>query len=74
VILNRTNWKEASSPHTTQYNFKWLCSRKGSEYCLLTNKNAQSRMVNHFEFDPEISNKKYMFSNFLEYCDVNIRF
>ena len=27
-------------------------------------------MVNHFEYDPEISNKKYMFINFLLYCDV----
>jgi len=25
-------------------------------------------MVNHFEFDPEISNKKTMFINMLEYC------
>ena len=29
--------------------------------------------MNHFEFEPEISNKKYMFANILENCDVKIK-
>jgi hypothetical protein len=29
-------------------------------------------MVNHFEFEQEISNKKKLFLNLIEYCDVSL--
>jgi hypothetical protein len=31
-------------------------------------------MVNHFEYEQEISNKKKLFLNLLEYCDVSTNF
>ena len=43
------------------------------EYSLL-DKKYKPRIVNHFEYDQEIANKRLMFLNFLEYCDVSLIF
>jgi hypothetical protein len=70
----RINWKELNIPGSTNYNYKWQETKRKIEYVLLNKNflnNPLSKMVNHFEYDPEISNKKYMFINFLLFCDVS---
>ena len=69
LMAHRYYWREANSTNTTLYNFKWQPTKGGIEYNILNSKSAVKKMVNHFEFDPEISNKKTMFINMLEYCN-----
>ncbi len=64
-------WKESQIILSTIYHLKLSQDNYRVEYSLL-DKKYKPRIVNHFEFDQEIANKRLMFLNFLEYCDVRI--
>ena len=78
-MTKRSNWKEASSKYSSVYNLKWGQTHYSMDYNLLSDKLPVIKVifylclqiVNHFEFESEISNKKQMFLNIFEYCDVN---
>ena len=80
LFNHRLNWKESTTFLTTTFNYKWAVSRKKLEFNILSNKLSNitrdissKRLVNHFEYENEISNKQNLLYNIIEYCEsINI--
>ena len=74
---HRTNWVLAESNSNVESHFIWKYSTKGIAYGKLAEVGNMTsidkfRIVNLFEGHCEISNKRKMFLNLKEYCDVLI--
>ena len=71
VILTRPNWDYL--PHnkrSKECNFLWTPLSIQINYSFHKSIN-ESHIVNHFEFQNEISNKSNTFINLLKYCEIN---
>lgn len=68
TILNkRPNW-QPTDEYNLNFNFKWLQSNKRIYYCLLSNKDNHIRVVNHFENEQLLTNKRNMIYTLGLYC------
>jgi len=76
VMVHRINWELAdTSSLNNDCNFIWKYSTKGVCYNKLTNLSEMNSMdkfkvYNIFEGHTEITNKRKLFINLKEYCDV----
>ncbi len=74
-MSHRVNWRP--SPNKLQYNFLWKYSTKKIDYKKFTYSESQSKekikVINLFENHTDISNKKEVFLNLSQYCNVCIR-
>lgn len=72
VMKNRTNWVLKQNKNDF-VNFIWKYSNKKVPFCnfnLLSSKIKTTKSFNHLEFHYEMTNKKFFFSNLIEYCDL----
>ena len=65
--MRNENWEEINSKNYSYANFIWTPLSYEIDYSLASKVN---QIVNHFEFNSEISNKMKLFANLLRYCDI----
>lgn len=75
-MSHRINWEKSNNQLV--FNFKWKYSVKGIGYKKMIYEESsveeKVKIVGLFEYHKEISNKKRMFVNMLEYCNVKYIF
>lgn len=67
-MLKRVNWKEVPDNFNIIH-FRWSPFSNGIRFKNLVSN--QKRLVNHFEFHNELTNKSDMLRNLVEYCEEN---
>ena len=74
AMEHRTNWQLTPYSKTGKTNFLWKYSKK-NVYLSTFNENSKkletTRLFNHFEYNAEMTNKKFFFINLFNYCDEN---
>ena len=68
TVLDTREWWVETPCTTTMFQFKWQPFSKGIRFDYLTEFGLR-KMVNHFEYEYEISQKDTLFKNMLKYCD-----
>ncbi|CAK93638.1 unnamed protein product (macronuclear) [Paramecium tetraurelia] len=68
VFDNRPDWHQTAN--TARANFRWQQSNNGYKYFKLNWHKSHKELLNHFEFHPEISNKKNLLVNISAACET----
>jgi hypothetical protein len=63
----RENWREAGVFEAA--NFRWQQSSSGLDFSLYSTFNTGRRIVNHFEYHNQISNKLNLLINMMKFCE-----
>lgn len=72
IMKHRSSWILKNNNKSEFINFTWKYSNKKvpfSSFNLLSSKIKTTKSFNHLEFHYEMTNKKFFFSNLIEYCD-----
>ena len=70
--MGRRDWWEECEQYNSLFNFKWQQSSRGYKYERLIINPVLRQIVNHFEYQKEISTKNLLIKNLSYYCDVSI--
>ena len=70
--MGRRDWWEECEQYHSLFNFKWQQSSRGYKYERLIINPVLRQIVNHFEYQKEISTKNLLIKNLSYYCDVSV--
>jgi len=71
-MLSRPWWIELPL-HSILFHFKWHPITQGINFEKLSEQKSEIQIVNHFEYNYEITRKDKLFSNLFSFLDVQIK-
>lgn len=76
IMKHRTNWELSPNNFSskTKFNFLWKYTNKNVPFRVFNETNLSKveniKIFSHLQYHKEISNKKQLFINFMEYCNI----